>query len=490
MNRYVLTLAAAALLLVGGSFPVAPTPVLAQDSPSDPGYKMYEKEAKKILKAAGDKIWAAAEKAKRNGLFQFATEQAERTLKYNPNQKDAREYLGYVRKGKKWVVDEEAAGKVKRANQKSAETSKATFEKTIKKWKDTVLKKANQYLAARYAKLGDVCGKKGFPLQAIKGYEYALRLDKECKAARAGLGHKKLGKIWVTKRQLKAIKGAAKGEKFEHASSWDSLFGITMNKARSEHFEIESPFSQKIIMDLLEKVEIAYAYYLADLDMDPTEDVFGRRVRFCVMETEDQWNKYVDAYASDKEFTRKMGGTGDNQSLVFGMRNKEGTTIETKRDMLVFRTIHMLNHHVWRLRPAFLDEGLSYYYTVKVLNTSLTHTVARKKGNYAKPGDEGGIKDWNDPDNWKPNMKEIVRKKNDVPLRTLVLTPVTKLQFEATIKAWSVASWMMDKDRDQFIELLDQLRTNNKPVVVLEGLLGKGLEDIDAEWQQFVIRNY
>ena len=39
----------------------------------------------------------------------------------------------------------------------------------MEKWKEDRLKKADEYVASRYAKLGDACASKGFPLQAKKG---------------------------------------------------------------------------------------------------------------------------------------------------------------------------------------------------------------------------------------------------------------------------------------------------------------------------------
>ncbi len=151
----------------------------------------------------------------------------------------------------------------------------------------------------------------------------------------------------------------------------------------------------------------------------------------------------------------------------------------------------MLNRKVWGFQGgAWINEGLAYYYTVKVQETCFTHCVALKKGNYAKPGDEGGLKDWGDPANWKPNIKTQVQKKNDVPLRTLILKPITQLEFDATIKAWSIITWMMEKDRDTFIGLLRQMRENNKHLMLVESMFEKGCEEIDEEWQRYVIRNY
>lgn len=487
-----------AMVLGALALAAGPRPAVGQDEdpierPNDPGYVFYEAQAKKILKAAGDKLWDIAERAKRNGLFQFCYEQSLRAIKFNPNQPEAREYLGYVKKSKKWVLDPELAGKVKKQNQKSQDTSQESFEAVIDKWKEKYLEKANRFLAGLYAKLGDTCKSKGHPLQAIKGYESALRLDRDNAKARKGLGFKKFGKVWLTAKQDRARKDAAKGAQVKEESAWDGLLGTTLNKAQSEHFRLESTVGVTELMDILKTVETCYAYYLADLERDPTEDVFGRRARFCIMNDGDQWNKWVDNVGgANKEFTRKLGGTGNIQALFFGHRMKESSTALLRKDSVLHQTVHMLNHHVFRVQGrAWINEGLAYYYSLKVQETVLTYCVAlRTKSKYGKKKIEGGLKDWQDPNNWKPNIKAVVAAKNDVPFRTLVNKPITELDFEATVKSWSIITWLMDDDRDQFIELMSRLGGVKTQEPIIEEVYGKDLETLDAAWRRYVIRNY
>jgi hypothetical protein len=167
--------------------------------------------------------------------------------------------------------------------------------------------------------------------------------------------------------------------------------------------------------------------------------------------------------------------------------------MESRRDMIVHTAIHQLNRIVWRLgERAWLDEGLAYYYTLKVLESCLTHCVALKKGDYANGHvDEGGVKEWGDPANWKPIIKGLAQKKNDTALRAVISLPITKLLFQDTIKAWSVQSWLMDLDREKFIRMVDQLKDPAaKQDVVIQDVWGKGLEDIDLEWQAYVKKCY
>jgi len=210
----------------------------------------------------------------------------------------------------------------------------------------------------------------------------------------------------------------------------------------------------------------------------------------------------------DKEFTRQLTGCGVGE-LTRGIRGARpdskvdkgggkteityGSSAESRRDQLVHGLIHQMNAKVWHLSErAWLDEGLTYYYTLKALETCLTHCVALKKGDYANGHqDEGGLKQWDDPANWKPMLKQMVQKKDDMPLRSLMMLPLTKLDLHATIKAWAFATWLMDVDRAKFTSVLDQmLDPAVKQDNVFQGEYGKGLEDLDEDWHKFALKCY
>jgi hypothetical protein len=481
------------LVLALAAFASAPAALSASDDSA--GLAFYEKEAKDILKAAAEKVWSAADDARKQGFMQFVEEQAERTLEFDPDNKEAREYLKYVKKDGKWVQDEEAFKKMQHQNVHNQAESQEGFDKRLKKWQEGSLANANKYVAAKYAELGDACAAKGYADQAQKGYEAAMRLDKENEKARKGLGYTKFGKVWLTKKQDEARKAASKSDvvKEDGQTVYEELFGCKLNKIESAHYRFESPYAVDELKQYCTAAETMYAYYLADFGKDPGEDVWeGHKALFVVLQTEDQWNKTIDRFASDKEFTRQLGGCnlGVNAEAI---RTNQGSTMEARRDMIVHNSCHFMNHAVWRLSEhAWLDEGLAYYYTMKVLESCSTHCVAEKKGDYANGHvDEGGLKKWDSSDAWKPLLKALVMKKDDTPLRTISMIPLTKLQFTDTVKAWSVASWLMDLDRDKFTSVLDQMLDRSvKQENVFQGSYGKGWEAIDDDWHAYVKKAY
>jgi hypothetical protein len=289
----------------------------------------------------------------------------------------------------------------------------------------------------------------------------------------------------------------------------EDLFATKLNKVQTLHFRIESLAPVEELQAHCVAAETAYAYYLADFGRDPGEDVFeGRRQTFVIMTTEDQWNKFVDRYGDrDKEFTRKLGGFGVNGGMLEGIRggqapvDKGGGQVETsantspegRRDTIVHRVTHTLNEAVWRVGDkAWIDEGLAYYYTAKVLDSTSTHCVSIKHGDYANQfKDEGGMKKWEVSDNWKPLVKVTVQKKNDVALRLILNQKIHELQFDASVKAWSVCSYLMEKSRDNFMTFLGTLKDpKSKQDIALQNVFEKGIEEIEKEWQAWVLRTY
>jgi len=481
-----LTFAAAALV-------AAPVPAHAE---VDAGFDFYEKQAKDILKAAGVKIWGAADDARKNGLFQWAAEQAERALEFDPGLAEAREYLGYVKKDGKWVQDPELSAKVPRQNsqpQNRGADSQAALER---KWKEGSLQAADKFCAKLYADLGDACMAKGYAKQAVKGYESSMRLDKDNERARKGLGYTKFGKVWLTKKQDEARKAASKAEVVteKEPTVWEDLLAEKLNKVQSQHFRFESQYDAAELQLYAQTAETAYAYYLADFGKDPGEDVFeGQRYTYMVCKTDVEWNKLIDRFGGpDKEWIRTLAGhsTGGFDEIL---RSNQGSSVDSRKDFVVHTSIHKLNHVVWKLsEKAWLDEGLAYYYSVKVMESCTTHCVAKKNGDYANGHkDIGGDKEWGSSDGWKPMMKTLVQKKDDTALRTISMQPIAKLDFLDTVKAWSIASWLMDQDRDKFTSILDQmLDPAVKQENVIQGTYGMGYEAIDDAWHAYVLKCY
>lgn len=486
-----LALSVAALTVVPG---LRPRPAHAEDAEDRAGLAFFEKTFKSAEKTISAKLWDIADDARKNALFQFAREEADRTLLYFPDHKDAREFLGYEKKKSEWVLDEDKAKTLPTQNTKNSKESQDSFDKRVEKWRERKAQ-VDEFIATKIAKVGDACRAKGYEEQAVKAYLRALALDKENEAARKGLGYQKVGRLWLSPAQLDAVKRAMDGKTIAEESELEKGLGVKLNKMGTPHFRVEDDQDPEGLGVALKGLETLYCFYLADIGRDPTEDVFeGRQAVFCVVSTQPLWEKWVDGFsnAPDKQWTKESNVYVDKKALRAGtLRSETADQVDT-RDPLLHHATHMLNHVVWDVsRIAWLDEGLAYYYTVKLQETTRTHCVQKIAGGYDKGEELGGEKDWETSEFWREYLRQLVAKKDDIDLRTLLGRKLAELDLPQTVKGWAVITWLMETERDRFLQFLTELKLGETSQEdLLQKIFGKGVEAIDKDWREYAARAY
>lgn len=489
---------------------VRPGAVWAQDDEAagekaDPAaLAFFNKGLKAMGKNCASKLWSVAADATKQGFHAFALREAKRVLVFDPDNKNAREHLGYVKKKKKWELDGAASGKVKKQNVKNVKESQKSFDKRVEKWK-TRKGKAEAFIASKYAQLGAACANKGYEDQAAKCYRRALSYDKNCAAARKGLGYRQVGKVWVTEKQMAAIKVAMDGKPVTEQSRLEKGLGVKLHKMESPHFRVEDDGGIAVgsgsrgvdLKEQIKTLETLYAYYLADAGIDPTTDVFeGKKLEMCVVTTQPLWERWVDKFSTykDKAWLKQSNTYRDIREKIAGTLRVETAEHVDTRDPLLHHAAHVLTFSVWGINYyAWLDEGLAYYYTVKVNETTRTHCVAKSGGGYAEGPEIGGDKDWAVSEMWRQYLRQMVRGKNDVDLRGIVNKKLETLDLPQTVKAWGVISWLMDKHRTKTLAMLEALKENRnkRPAPeVIEEVFGRTLEDIDKAWRAYAVRAY
>ncbi len=458
--RRLATALALALLLAAPAATVRPAPALA----SDAGVRFFEAELEKMSKGVADKLFDIAEQARKGNLFAFARREANRALQFDPDQKKARDMLGFVKKRKEWVLDEGKAKRLGIQNTKGGKEGQTSFNKKIERWNEK-LAKVNEYIAARYAQLGNACRDQGHDDQAQKAYERAILIDPNQESARKGLGHRKVGKRWLTEKQIDAIKRSIGGEPITETGEYEKGIGVALNGVESPHFRLFDDARKEALGESMKALETLYVYFLADVGTDPTTDVFdGKKVDLVVVSKKGTWDVWVDKFSnsSDPEWT-KGSTTSRSYILMRGgvFRVATAEDVDT-RDPLLHHAGHFLSHAVWNARPhAWLDEGLTYYYTVKVQNTTRTSCLARPTHEYGIE-DAGGTIEWTVSERWREYLVQMVSSKADTPLRKLIKTPLATLELPDGVKAWAVVSWLMDHHRDEFISFLKLVKEDRE----------------------------
>ena len=456
--------------------------------------ELYAEKEESFLRAISAEYVKAADSLRKEGLSQYARMLYGEAIEYFPNDKDARKALGFVRKGREWVLDPDEAKKLPESNSRPQGISEDLFKQLSKEKYDKLKEKADLYAGRKYAGLGKWCEKEGLADQAKKAYEKAVLLDSGNETARTGLGYEKVGDEWLTPKQIQARREAKEGKLVEDTSRFEGPLGIKLNKMESAHFRIETVFSVEALKDYVKNCETVYAYFLRDVGESEIKDVWeGRKAFALVLGSREQWHRYVDLFgggdARQKEFTKQCSGSRGDPNL-FGVQweGEEGSHASTV-DGLVHKTTHMLVYHYWKLTDqAWLHEGFAYYYTVKVLESTHQHCVAL--GDYNSPS--GGMKDWGQSQNWKELVKKDVVTVADPDLRMFYGLQTKDLKYNSSVKAWSMISWLFDKHREKFIEWLKAVGHNGvDEEQAFKDVFGwDSFEAVDNAWREFVRENY
>ncbi len=452
-------------------------------------WERYAQKEAEFLRAIAAKYVELGDEARKAKLYQFAREAYEEALKYQEHNRTARKLLGYVRRGRKWVLDPVESRKLPEKNTRPQNVSEDEFRRTVVKDFLEKKRKVGVYVGRKYAGLGRWCQKEGYPDQAKKAWEKALHFDPDNEIARKGLGYRKVDGKWLTEKQIRARKEAKEGKLVDDSPSrFEGPLGVKLTKMESAHFRVETVYGPKAAKNYIKNLETTYAYFLRDVGQPEDRDVFGgRKAFFLVLGSKEQWVRYVDLFHGgskrQKEFTKKLRGSLSSPGLFGaqyeGEKGNESTTI----DGLVHKAAHFLVYHYWNLRPAWLSEGFAYYYTVKVLNSTRTHCVAL--GTYEHQG--GGMKKWGDSENWKELVKGEVLKNADPDLRMFFRVPISELQFQASVKAWSLITWLFDKHREKFLKWLEAVgHRGAKQEDAFREIFGWPLEQVDKEWREYV----
>ncbi|MEN8150939.1 MAG: hypothetical protein ABFS86_14045 [Planctomycetota bacterium] len=454
--------------------------------------EMYAEKEAKFLRAIAAKYVELAEYGKKQKLFQFAREAYVKAIEFEPNNRKARKAMGYVRKGRSWELDPVEKTKLPEQNSKVQTMPDSVFKKICDDF-EAEKKKTGVYTAKKYAGLGNWCEKEGLKYQMLKAYENAVKYDPDNATARKGLGFEKVDGKWLTQKQIQAMKDAKEGKLVNDSPSrFESGLGVKLNKMESGHFRIETVMPPKVLKEYIKACETAFALFAKDVGDDANFDVFGgKKATLLVLGTQAQWHRYVDTFgggsAQDKAFTKKLKGSRTTSNLFAAIYEGDDGSMESTIDSLVHHTAHFLILSKWGITQPWLEEGFAYYYTVKTLNSTRTHCTSR--GDYATAF--SGEKDWGQSENWKALVKADVMKGADPDIRMFYGLRMGQLQYPASVKAWSLITYLFDKRREDFMKWCEAVgRGGRKQEEAMKEILGLQFEELDIAWREYVKENY
>ncbi len=480
----------ASLLLLALLLALAPSTLLAQDA--DPGESFYAEGENGFAKKAANRVWKAADAARKKTLYAYARTQAERVIGIDPGHKKARDYLCYERKGREWRLDEKKAARLPRKNERAQGQTAADLGKREREWRDKVLAPANAAVADLYAKLAQQCALNGHSEQAKRGRLKALSLNPDHAAVRKALGHEKFGGVWLTKAQVRARKSASQPVRMKDSSDLADLLDTRVNAVESANFRAAGSAPEVRITDWTKGCETVITYMLTDLGRDPNESPFRSKVEMCFSSTMKQWDRWLEVRCPrNRDFFRKHSFYRLPATLVIGVRNESGVPDAQVADNAAHCTAHLVNEVLFGLnRRAWLDEGMAYHYVLRARGTTKSYCVSHDPRKYAHEGGSDEMKGWSTESFFKPIVRQLVEKGDDAPLRALLTKKPQDLDFEASLKAWSFVGWQLDTDRDEFVKLLESLRASGDDAETLQKHFGMSMEDLDNAWRAYVRRTH
>jgi hypothetical protein len=467
-------------------------PAAGQDAPAPaPAEDAYTARSADVARASAAKLWTAVADARRNALWEFAVREARRVVELDPDHRDARALLGFVRRDAAWVEDPALAAKSPRTNfpEKAPPLEQAAAAE--RRWLRDVVAPARASAAAAWTSFGEDLAKKGDAAGAGKAHRRALELDADQARSRAALGWFRWKGVWLTERQVRAVESACRGEVVDAESPADRAFGTKLLKVRTPHFQVESRIAAERLLEIARWLETAYAVHLADLGRDPSENAFPSLVRMVVCDSDAEWNTFVNTFVTrNRDFYRTLEGCWAD-GWVYGMRPPPDGSDETRRDHLVHRAVHAVDQFALGIFwPHWADEGLAHLTTIRVQGMTRTWCMAPSRSEYAKLDQPGGKSGWVDEKEWRSIVRASAVAHDDLPLRTLVSQPFPELGFAGVMKAWSVLDWLRTDDPASFRALLPKFRTSKDGTAAIESHFGRGLEALDEEWRRYVVRSY
>src|SRR5262249_13241540 len=125
------------------------------------------------------------------------------------------------------------------------------------------------------------------------------------------------------------------------------------------------------------------------------------------------------------------------------------------KDCACHLTTHLLLYEMTRLQfdPAWLQEGLAYWVTDRLLQTAATRCVR------VETAVDGG-REPVDVLDWKRAVKEDAAAEKAPPLRELLFSAMTNMTPAKVLKSWGFVDFLLREHREAFVAFAAGLKAN------------------------------
>ncbi|MCE9581140.1 MAG: hypothetical protein K8T20_01355 [Planctomycetes bacterium] len=420
-------------------------------------------------------------------LFAIAFDENTKAAALDPANADAQKGLGKKNEAGVWVDDAKATVKKKDEGKESEiDAGKAALDQKRQPAFEKIVKELEG--------VGDFAAKNKLADEEKKTWQLLLEYNADHEKARKALGYEKQDGRWVPAEDVakrndgkKKIAGADEGKAVEEASDVETKTGWKLSKRRSKNFFFQGPYSDAEMKELIRCAEGARTAFFETFDLK--EGDCDTVIDAVFVKTDTEHEKFIDLCAEikgDKGSFMKTGGYHSYDPVFFECAQGGGNW-HYVQDVCAHSTIHEL-FYLWSQvnANAWLDEGLSYWFTNRLLKSAETHCIE-----FALSGGGAGGKSWDNVLDWKGLIKQMLQENANPDAGEVMEANINALNAKKGCKAWSLVDYMLTARKKEFMEFIKLLQGGAKQEDAVKQAFGvSGYKDLDEKWKEWVLKNY
>ncbi|NUN47569.1 MAG: hypothetical protein HUU15_01900 [Candidatus Brocadiae bacterium] len=459
------------------------------EPPADAAAEFAKRRTAAVQRAAKEHV-SLARFAWSRKLYKVAFEQNVRAAELDPANAEAQKGAGRKLDGGVWKDD--PASTVKKVNEGSESDREAALRALEEKRKPAFVK-----IVKDLEGLAESAAKGGLAREAEETWKFLLEYDTDHAKARAALGYEKQDNRWVPPEDVKKraeggkkIAGAKEGEEYAEQTATEKATGWKLTKRRSANFLVTGLYTDSQIRELVRCAEGARAAFLEEFRVE--EGGLDFQVEFVFVQTKSEHETFVDTCDQiephNRTNYRNLGGFTKFRPAHFSEVVQGGGDWAYVKDVCVHDTIHH-QFAAWSGvdTRAWLDEGMAYWFTDRLLKTAETRCIAFSMTG----GGGGGGRSFDNPLDWKGLVREMIQDGTNPPIDEVMEGHINSLNARKGCKAWSLVDFMMTKHRDRFFAFIDHLRNDVKQEEAIREAFGvKGYRELDELWKDWVFEAY
>ncbi len=306
---------------------------------------------------------------------------------------------------------------------------------------------------------------------------------------------------WIKKEEL---------ERRQFKDFYEEMLEIEVEVVFSAHFAAVGPFNEAELAAICAGAEQVYAEFLQIFGLGPEtnlfkgaeEDADRTRCHLVYAKKAFEYAKFVGAFSerypvnmptSRANLVKTTKGFYEVYPSCYVIGYMFPNTFDQVRASVMHKTSHVLlmrYKYASGFFPWWLIEGLGTYQEINAIGRCDTYCIT-EKGYAVRPDANGGANQkWSGMREWKLIVKSQVVGMGDKGLIRLAGMGLNELDYRDLAKSWSICEWLIAKDREKFVALVEKIKLKTDFVKAVEQVFGKSPEQLDKEWRAYVRANY